>query len=277
MALGNAFVIRVVDIYGQPIAEPADLTVSRKDGGVVVRQPAADFRLPLRIENLNQGPGALFCVTIDAPWYQPVSAFVNVPAGGVEVTFPLPFRPSAVRDARFAAYNTLPLEAQALLDAAAYLGLDRARKAGLLNIVAKAEKTVLSSGRSVLSYLKPITRFEQDRIFAEVDPELVEAAGRAASEGLLRRVSSAQHPPPEDYTNGPSYKTKDRFGNLQVTLFQCPGKPLIADIDIDNAAGLKHIFQVVKNSIHGSTHPYDIQAVLIATQKIDTRYTLIAG
>lgn len=277
MPLDGALVIRATDIYGQAIAELADLSVSRKDGSAVFRQSKCDFRQALRITDLNQGPGAILQVTIDAPSYWPVSAFVNLPASGVEVAYPLPFRPEAVQTVRFEDYAGLPLGARALLDSAAYAALDDERKAGLLNIIAKAGLTVVPGGRTVLSFLTRLIRLERDRIFAEVAPELPEAAKRAAGARTFRLVPSAMHTPPDGYTNGPSYKTWDRFGNLQVTLFHSPGKPSIADIDIDNAAGLKHVFQVVSNALHGPTHPYDIQAVLLATQHIDTHYTLIAG
>lgn len=277
MPLHSALEIRVTDVYGQAIAEPADLAVSRQNGPVIFRRRNTDCHQILRLTDLNQGAGAIFIVTIDTASYLPVSAFVNLPAAGLEVTYPLPFRPAAVSNIRFAAYDDLPAEARALLDGSAYLALDNERKAGLLNILAKAGKTVLPIGRSVLSFLTRLTRMERDRIFAEVPPELAETAKRAAELGLLRVVSASMHNPPTGYVNGPSYKSMERFGNLQITLFQSTGKPTIADIDIDNAAGLRHVFQVVSNAIHGPTHPYDIQAVLIATQQLDTLYTLLVG
>jgi hypothetical protein len=276
MPLGGALVVRVTDIYGQAIAQSADISVHRKDGQAVFREPKADCARSLQINGLSQGPGALFRVSIDAPSYWPVSAFVNVPAAGAELMLTLPFRPSAVRHIRFAEYLELPAAARALVDGATYLNLDKERKSGLLNIIAKSERIVLPGGQTVLSSLTRLLRIQQDRLFAEVAPEFTETARKAIGERLFRLVSGAMHTPPVGYTNGPSYKTLERFGNLQVTLFHCPGKPSIADIDIDNAAGLKHVFQVLSNAIHGPTHPFDIQAILLATQKIDTRYTLIA-
>lgn len=277
MPLDGALVVRVTDIYGQAITQAVDISVSRRDGPVVFREPKADFSHPLAIVGLGQGPGALFKITVDAPSYWPVSAFVNLPAAGVEVTLSLPFRPDAVHTIRFAEYVALPSEARALVDIATYTALDNERKAGLLNILAKSAKTVLPDGRTVLSYLTRVIRAEQDRIFAEVAPELTDAAKRAAGAGAFRLVPSSMHTPPVGYVRGASYKTKERFGNLQLTLFHSTGQPTIADIDIDNAAGLKHVFQVIGNAAHGPTHPYDIQAILIASQQLDTYYTLVAG
>ncbi|MBL0157835.1 MAG: hypothetical protein IPP47_12135 [Bryobacterales bacterium] len=274
MPLDGALTIRVTDIYDQAIVKAADITLRRKDGPVVFHQPNIDISQPLKITNLDQGPGALFQLTIDSPSYLPVSAFVNLPASGASETFALPFRPAAVRSVRFAEYFSLPSEARALIDAPTYLNLETERKAGLLNIIAKTQRTLLPNNRTVLSCLTRLLRTERDRIFVEVAPELLSGTQSALETGNFRQVSSSMHTPPEGYQRGPSYKTKERFGNLQVTLFHCPGKPPIADIDIDNAAGLLHLFQVARNALHGPTHPYDIQAILLATKEAGSFYTL---
>ena len=39
-------------------------------------------------------------------------------------------------------------------------------------------------------------------------------------------------------------------------------------------AGLLHLFQVARNALHGPTHPYDIQAILLATKEAGSFYTL---
>jgi hypothetical protein len=72
-----------------------------------------------------------------------------------------------------------------------------------------------------------------------------------------------------------SFKTGDLFGNLQVTLFQNDAQ-CRADIDIDDAAGLGHVFQVARNHLTGEpTHPYNIQQILIAHQHLDPGYRLV--
>ncbi|HEY3442831.1 MAG TPA: hypothetical protein VGK29_18870 [Paludibaculum sp.] len=274
MPLGGALTIRVNDIYGQAIVKPADITLRRKDGPVVFHQPNIDISQPLKITKLDQGPGAFFQLAIDSPSYLPVSAFVNLPAAGARATFPLPFRPGAVRFVRFTEYFNLPSEARTLIDAPTYLNLETERKAGLLNIIAKTQRTLLPNNRTVLSCLTRLIRAEQDRIFVEVAPELLSGAQSALDAGVFRLVPSSMHTPPAGYEHGPSYKSMERFGNLQVTLFHSPGKPSIADIDIDNAAGLLHLFQVAKNAVHGPTHPYDIQAILLETKAAGSFYTL---
>ena len=56
------------------------------------------------------------------------------------------------------------------------------------------------------------------------------------------------------------------------------GFPLVRYIDIDDAAGLGHVFQVLRNHLTGNpTHPYNIHQILIAHQHLDPGYRLIPG
>jgi hypothetical protein len=74
-------------------------------------------------------------------------------------------------------------------------------------------------------------------------PELVDAE-------VFRSVNGSLHEPPTGMTPAGSFKTDDAFGNLQVTLFQSSAQ-CRADIDIDDAAGLGHVFQVARNHVSG--------------------------
>ena len=47
------------------------------------------------------------------------------------------------------------------------------------------------------------------------------------------------------------------------------------DADIDDAAGLGHVFQVLRNWLtHGATHPYDIHEILVFRQEVALPYDL---
>jgi hypothetical protein len=85
------------------------------------------------------------------------------------------------------------------------------------------------------------------------------------------------HPPPEGYRRRRSYKTKDAHGNLQLTFFRRgeSGDDYIVDADIDEARGLEHLFEVVRNRVRGRTNPYDVREVLIAGQAIDPGYRFV--
>jgi len=47
------------------------------------------------------------------------------------------------------------------------------------------------------------------------------------------------------------------------------------DMDIDDAQGFDHIFQVVGNLFGGPTHPYNIHEILFASQELDPGYRLV--
>jgi hypothetical protein len=152
-----------------------------------------------------------------------------------------------------------------------YAELSNERCAGLLNVMSKAEQTMLSDGRNVWSYVTKLTEVRQDRCFAVVDGGLHSVL---ASTSIFAPVSSSLHNPPAGYTHAGSFKSDDSYGNLQVTLFKSSAQ-WMADLDIDDAAGLGHVFQVMRNSITGRpTHPYDIHQILLAHQHLDTRYRL---
>jgi hypothetical protein len=60
-----------------------------------------------------------------------------------------------------------------------------------------------------------------------------------------------------------------------MTFFVCEDK-CIAEIDIDDAAGLAHVFQVMRNHLTGEpTHPYNIHEILMAHQNLDPGYDLV--
>jgi hypothetical protein len=48
----------------------------------------------------------------------------------------------------------------------------------------------------------------------------------------------------------------------------------VADIDIDDASGIEHVFQVLKNKLSGNpTHPYNIHEILVGYQHNDPGYS----
>jgi hypothetical protein len=83
----------------------------------------------------------------------------------------------------------------------------------------------------------------------------------------------------------PSYLPVSRFivikrrrfrrGTWRLTFF-ARGDQWLADIDIDDANGIAHMFQVLRNAITGRpTHPFDVRELLVSYQKLDPGYALI--
>ena len=97
-----------------------------------------------------------------------------------------------------------------------------------------------------------------------------------------RSVSGALHEFPDPWeaiAERGSFKTPDRAGNLQVT-FARSGAPRnegfhLVDADIDDHAGIQHVFDVLKHKITQSdTHPYDIHQILLYFQDLKPGYDL---
>jgi hypothetical protein len=200
-------------------------------------------------------------VYVDPPSYLPIQVFAQ--PGALKLT--------AVIDPKKVVRFERPPLALGQLTEVQYNGLDPLRCAGLLNVATKCQATLLSDGRSVWAHVASIQEIRQDRCFVTVGKSLYD---EVASNNNFSLVSGALHHPPAGYTLVDSYKSDDAYGNLQITFFT-DSREWVADIDLDDANGLGHVFQVVRNSVTGRpTHPYDIHQILLAHQHLDTRYRL---
>lgn len=104
--------------------------------------------------------------------------------------------------------------------------------------------------------------------------ELREETKNSVAEGLFDPADSSLHHPPAGFTRAGSFKTPDHYGNLQLTFFMNDAGDCVADIDIDDAAGIEHVFQVLRNKLSGSpTHPYNIHEILVGFQHNDPGYS----
>ena len=94
---------------------------------------------------------------------------------------------------------------------------------------------------------------------------------------LFHSVSAALHDPVPGYTVTDSYKTLDRYGNLQLTFQRrgTTGDDYVADVDIDDAQDIEHIFQILRDTVSGPTDPYDIHDILVMDQHLDLGYSFV--
>lgn len=108
-------------------------------------------------------------------------------------------------------------------------------------------------------------RLEQDRLFLKVTAALVE---ETANSNAFHPVPAALHEPVPGYTIIPCYKTFDHYGNLQLTLQRQgdTGTNYAVDVDIDDAQGIEHIFQVRHNSVAGPANPYGVHEILLQSK-----------
>jgi hypothetical protein len=158
-----------------------------------------------------------------------------------------------------------------------YEAFDDIRRAGFLNITSKMAATMFPRERSVLSFALGLTRLRGDRLFARVEPTLRDETKNSIATGLFHEVSGSLHTPPPTFQSAGAFKTLDQYGNLQLTFFSNPiTLEFVVDVDIDDAQGIGHVFQVLRNTLSGSeTHPYDIHEILRYYQKLDPGYRLV--
>lgn len=277
--------LELTDVYGKPLREQLDVILRHLDLNEVSRQ-----RVPgaarVDISGLRGAPLGRYRLDIDPPSFQYVSLFVNLKASGTTtVRLSFPVDPDKVVRVNFPRYTALASDLKRLLENSAnvlgyvgksgrelYEALDDHRRAGLLNLAAKCAATVYSNGRTVLSYVQNLNELRGDRFFAVVPKELREETKHGTDAGRFRAVSGSLHHPPPNFSSAGSFKTHDRYGNLQLTFFM-RGDDCVADLDIDDAAGFEHVFQVLRNRFSGKpTHPYNIHQILVGFQQLDPGY-----
>jgi hypothetical protein len=276
------------DAAGDALNERVDVYLYHQSLSDTVAVRGVNATRPFLVKNLLSSPQGLYRLFIDPPSYLPVSVFVNIEAQRVvDRALAFPVDPKKVIRVQFPNYREIAYS-HSLLDASGtvlgfagmageqlYKALDDIRRAGLLNILAKSRRTPVSGGGVVLDSIRELREVRGDRFYAVVTHELREHVKNSIAADLFREVDGTLHRPPDGYQLAGSYKTLDSYGNLQLTFF-ANGDSWMADIDIDDAAGIAHVFQVVRNSITGApTHPYNIRDILLRYQEIDPGYRFV--
>lgn len=285
--MGGQLEFDLLNVYKKPISENVTITLRHQKLGLPFLFKGVNASNHIALKDAMEA--GVYKVEIDPPSFLPVERFLNVQEGQstvVPVTFPVD--PKRVRSVEFQDYDSLAKGARACLDAsngvlgyenkngrALYEALDNIKRAGLCNIVSKCEHTVLANGKSVLEYVQELVEIRGDRFYARVPKELREETRNSVPSGVFEPAGEALHHPPKGYEHARSFKTRDSYGNLQLTFWMSKKDEVMADIDIDDAGGLMHVFQVARNFLTGKpTHPYDIHELLIIHQTIDPGYIL---
>lgn len=255
--------LSLVDTDGQLLQQPADVRLTHTSGKVLQIKAHVG---KVVIGQLSDGPAETYTLQVKTKSYYPVSMFVTVAGKPTDLTVTLPIQPGKVRGVTFPDYASLPEDYRKLVDVVTYMEMDSIPKAGFLNICSKTSSAI------GLDMILGLVEARGDRIFCRVSPDLLKTV---MDSDKFHGAPGGLHKAPEGYTRVASFKTKELFGNLQITLFQSV-LDWIADIDIDDAAGIRHAFQVVKNKFTGGTHPYNIREILVGYQKLNPGYTLHA-
>jgi hypothetical protein len=280
--------LELVDVHGERLSEKVDVFLRHRTLTEIRAARRVDASKRFLIKNLRAAPQGLHQLQIDAPSYRPVNWLVDIASSGVTARrIVLPVNPAKVIRLQCPDYEDLP-HAHALLEGSGtvldfagkqgrdlYEAVDDIRKAGLLNIITKSHLTCFRNEASVLSYFRQLRELRGDRFYVLVSHELRENVKNSVQDDLFTPASDLLHRPPDGYTRAGSFKTPDPFGNLQLSFFVRDGE-WMADVDIDDAAGFGHVFQVARNALTGQpTHPYDIHQILIERQAMDPGYRFV--
>jgi hypothetical protein len=289
--------IRLLNASREPLEDDVDVVVSSvRTSAEVSRQRGFDGRKRLRVNGVAANETLL--VRAFPMRHRPVGQFVM--SGGSEKAIPVelfcPVDPQRVT-AHFPEYSGLdeklkavlerstlerdgstpPLPAGASPGQSLYDSLTLIERAGLFNLFCKMSHVPIGDG-TAWSFVRDLHRVRGDRIFVNVALEFRDRVKNALSGGGFKEADDSLHTPPPGFTRSGSFKTRDHYGNLQLTFFGSATPPLAfrVDADIDDASGIEHAFQVLDHFLTNSdTHPFDVHQILTFFQRLDTGYELI--
>jgi hypothetical protein len=289
--------IRFLNASRELLEDDVDVVVtSVRANSEIARQRGFDGRKTLRVNGVAANEP--FLVRAFPMRHRPVGQFVMSSASEKPLPVELfcPVDPRRVT-ARFPEYSgvdeslkavlerstlerdgsTPPLPTGARPGQSLYENLTLIERAGLLNLFCKMSHVPIGNG-TAWSFVHNLYRVRGDRVFVNVALEFRDRVKNALSAGGFKEADSSLHTPPPGFTRSGSFKTRDHYGNLQLTFFGAATSPLAfkVDADIDDAAGIEHAFQVLDHFLtNEDSHPFDIHQILTFFQRLDTGYELV--
>lgn len=282
-----------VDIELQPVSGPGGAGGDRMELSVKM---GTATHLTITGILCQGGPGTQYRILMQAEHHRPYSFFQTIRPGTTpntasdDVTFWV--KPGDVQGIRGPKFGGLIARAQRILDTAQmvaekpedgdlaglngdklYLRMGPLRQACFLNLVKKAGHAATAA--NCLASIDSLLLCRQDRFFALVDDGLPEKLRQSP---LFKSAPGELHKPLAGFALAEgSFKTRDAHANLQVTFMR--GKSdgrLAADIDIDEASGIEHGFEVIRNALFNKrTNPYLIREFMLAADP--SEYVLDPG
>ena len=286
MSLTGRLELEFTDVRGAPIKDTVDIRLRHQVLHEQRNVDDHDGRRAVAIIELRTEPQGLYVLEVLPRCYWPVSRFVTIPASGtLRERITLPIRPDHAHP-QFPAYEELDERVRGVLERsrqvtghqglhgrALYEALPDEARAGLLNISKKSLTMPFRNGADLLHHIT-VLEIRGDRCFVELPKGVKSQMTDLVEANQFHPVNGSLHDPPSGFVPAGSFKTPDAFGNLQMTFFETSDR-VVADIDIDDAAGLGHVFQVMRNHLTGDpTHPYNIHQILVHHQHLDPGYRL---
>lgn len=290
MAGTEKFVFTFEDLYGEKPQETVSVMAKHRELSSFVNKPKHDAAKTLTLEGVDSSNGGTYQVQVFPTRYRPEGLFLRIHE---DETLKHPFvmvpDPGRVLRVDFPSYAGLGADLKTVLENSTVEGnedkkgealfdaLKDLRAAGLLNLYAKMKATKFDGGVDAFSFITSLRRVRGERLFADVKKDFRDVVKNSVHSHLFDKADESLHKPPPGYQRDGSFKTQDGHGNLQVSFFRKnDALEFIADVDIDGSKGLEHAFDVISHTISGKdSHPYDIHAILLKDQKIDSRYRLI--
>lgn len=291
--------LRLVDVLGLPLDDhrvtvdvfSLDNTIHFQ--AVVLLNGQTDVAV-----NLEDSPLGVYRFQLSPTNYQVIQFFLSLPPGGTIVRKkPVVFPVDSAQVIAIGAptFADLPTNLQSFLTSATiqphsgavpvagaarpvgedlYTALPPKLKACLLNLFLKSSTIKLGDGTSCFDHIQTLCELDQDRLFATTDVALLEEIIDSA---IFHPVDFSLHKEILGYKLFSSYKTRESEGNLQLTFSRkgTTGADYLVDIDIDEAQGIAHTFEVVRNVFTGLTNPYNVREILTAAQGLRSLYTVV--
>jgi hypothetical protein len=290
MPKGN-LVVQLSDMAGELVRGRVDIDLRRVDGSpgaggenMTVRVNGPVGSLTITGIACQTGPGTMYEVRASTPHHRKYAFFQliqenrdNTASDRVEFWV----KPGEVKDITAPTVANIPRVAQRMLanatmiadrrednellglsGQALYQQMGSLRRACFLNIVKKAADAATADG--CLDAFGDLLIVRQDRLFARVADSLPEKLRQAS---MFKSAPGALHEPPPGFsTPFESFKSRDPHANLQITFMKDAATGgLAADIDIDEASGIEHGFEVIRNAVFNNrTNPYLIREFLSA-------------
>jgi hypothetical protein len=290
MAGTEKFIFTFEDLYGEKPQETVSVMAKHRELSSFRNEPRHDATKKLTIDGLDSSNGGTYQVQVFPTRYRPESLFLRIHEDQkLKHTFVMVPDPGIVLHVNFPSYDELGDDLKQVLENSTVEGnedkkgealfdaLKDLRAAGLLNLYAKMKATKFDGGIDAFSFVTSLRRVRGERFFADIKKDFRDAVKNSVHSHLFDKADESLHEPPPGYERADSFKTQDGHGNLQVSFSRKKDAlEFIADVDIDGSKGLEHAFDVISHTITGKdSHPYDIHAILLRAQEIDTGYKLI--
>lgn len=284
--------LKIVNVTGKPIKERVTIDLRHRELSDRQVFKDVDASKTIVIENLHDTPRGTYILTVKSTAYHTLRRFVRI-AGATRLTCHVAIHKSKATP-KFPTYEQLKTDhphvtnvlersdqlktGQGRTGRALWDHLGKLQRAAFLNIAAKSLVAPIEKKEGILPHVS-LLEVHQDRCIVEVPsslPNRVRAESKRPKRPF-RKVDGSLHSAPEGFKDQDSFKTQDRFGNLQLTFFkEINGKRFVADVDIDDAAGIRHFFDVIGHALKDEkTHPYNIYTILVMHQGIDPGYSLV--